>query len=389
MRGSRLLFGWAAALCLVSACTVSTSPTASTSTEPSSSPSPSASAPAESTPSASPTSVPSTAAVAIAGLPVHNGEVGVGYLAVTLSAKDGTPPYTWTVGSGQLAPGLSLSPGGVITGTSSKAGSFAFVAKVTDSTGAAATGKATIAVFPAFAVSQPCARACNVAIGCNVCGGFGSYSGGAGPYTFKIVSGAPPPGMGWKALSVTGAFPAPPPPNLSTGPPPPAQPFTVQVTDGFSVSKTVTAYWNIFPAVNFVPDQSGGAPSGGCYSPGSGVCDNVSSGYPISYTLGNPSDNIAVVVLSACFDDPNANSVCSTDVGAQPLSYYLPPGWYATAKGGVVTVGMNCGNPDKCAAKTGGVRWYGDVIIVLVDKGACVAPSAKQSALQVDVNIDI
>ena len=390
MRGSwraPALFG--AVVMVLAACTSSSSPTANVS--PLQSPS-AASTPSETaSPSAVAIPIPSPAgpALAIASMPVHNGEVGVGYLAVTLTAKNGAPPYAWSVSTGALPPGLTLSGGGVITGKNTQSGTFAFTVKVTDYAGATALGKIGMTVFSPFAVSQPCSTYCNVGVGCTVCGAFGSYSGGAGPYTFKIVSGTPPPGMGWKQLSLTGAFPPPPPPNITAGPPPPATPFTVQVTDGFSVSKTVTAYWNIFPAANFVPDPNGGPPSGGCYSPGSGVCDNVSTGSPISYTLGNPVDKISVVVVKACFDDPNATYICSTDSGAQPLAYYIPPGWYGTAKGGAVTVGMNCGNPDQCTPKTGGVQWYGDVYIVLVDKGACVAPSATQSALTVDVNIDI
>ena len=388
---------WRAATALVTtfllaACTVSTTQVSSnTPSQESPSTSPSASAAPSPSASQSPTAAPTPSGpgLAIAALRVHNGEMGVPYFPVTLSAQNGAPPYSWSVAGGGLPPGLTLSAAGVITGNHRKVGTFAFTVKVMDSAGATATGKASIKVFPAFTVSQPCARACNVGVGCTRCGTFGSISGGAGPYVYKLVSGIVPPGMRWNNLALIGAFPAPPPPNLAVGPPPPPQPFTVSVTDDFKVTRTVTAFWNIFPAVNFVPAPAGGAPSGGCYQPGSGVCDNVSSGYPISYSLGNPVDNVKVVVVRACFDDPNATLKCSDDAGAQPLAYYIPPGWSATASGGTVMVGMNCGQPDQCAAKTGGVQWFGDVFIVLVDKGACVAPAAVQSALTVDVNIDI
>src|SRR4029077_1551175 len=71
-----------------------------------------ATSPTEASPSSSPSSTPTGAStsppgtpstpatpagttLAITSLPFHNGEVGVGYLAVTLSASGGTAPYTW------------------------------------------------------------------------------------------------------------------------------------------------------------------------------------------------------------------------------------------------------------------------------------------------------
>ena len=63
------------------------------------------------------------------------GTVGTPY-GLTLTASGGTPPYTWSIVSGALAPGLTLnSATGAIGGTPSLAGVFDFVALAADSAG--------------------------------------------------------------------------------------------------------------------------------------------------------------------------------------------------------------------------------------------------------------
>ena len=60
-------------------------------------------------------------------------------------------PFTWTVDSGTLPPGLSLSSGGAITGTPTAAGTYNFTLKVVDSTGLTATQAQTITIAPGCA----------------------------------------------------------------------------------------------------------------------------------------------------------------------------------------------------------------------------------------------
>ena len=64
--------------------------------------------------------------------PLRSGVVGTAY-SQSLTATGGIPPYTWSILSGSLPPGLSLGPAGVISGTPSAAGSFNFIVRVTDS----------------------------------------------------------------------------------------------------------------------------------------------------------------------------------------------------------------------------------------------------------------
>lgn len=60
------------------------------------------------------------------------GTVGLAY-SQTLTTSGGSAPYTWTITSGTLPAGLTLSTGGVISGTPTLAGSSSFTVRVGDS----------------------------------------------------------------------------------------------------------------------------------------------------------------------------------------------------------------------------------------------------------------
>jgi hypothetical protein len=63
-----------------------------------------------------------------------NGTEGVPY-SQTLTGSGGTPPYTFSVVAGALPNGLTLSPGGVISGTPTLAMSYAFTIRGVDANG--------------------------------------------------------------------------------------------------------------------------------------------------------------------------------------------------------------------------------------------------------------
>jgi len=72
--------------------------------------------------------------------------VGVPYSA-SLAATGGTSPYQWTLAAGALPSGIQLhGSGGVLAGTTLATGSFAFTAKVTDSSGISSTHAFTLSV---------------------------------------------------------------------------------------------------------------------------------------------------------------------------------------------------------------------------------------------------
>ncbi len=66
-----------------------------------------------------------------------------------LSASGGTPPLVWTIISGALPAGLSLSGAGVISGSSTVSGNFPFTVSVSDGASNSATQPLTLLVNPA------------------------------------------------------------------------------------------------------------------------------------------------------------------------------------------------------------------------------------------------
>jgi uncharacterized protein (TIGR03437 family) len=67
------------------------------------------------------------------GSPMPAGTVSTAYTALNLTAAGGTSPYTWSLVSGQLPPGINLS-GNQLLGTPTAAGTYYFTLQVEDST---------------------------------------------------------------------------------------------------------------------------------------------------------------------------------------------------------------------------------------------------------------
>jgi len=85
--------------------------------------------------------------------PLLQGTVGINY-SQTLLASGGATPYVWTLSSGTLPPQLALSAAGVISGIPTTAGTFNFVAKLTDAAGSTSTQNFTIVVLAAPPLSR-------------------------------------------------------------------------------------------------------------------------------------------------------------------------------------------------------------------------------------------
>ena len=169
----------------------------------------------------------SAALVVITTTSLPAGTVGTAYTATTLAATGGTPPYTWSVGSGSLPSGLSIASG-VISGTPAAAGSFTFQVTVTDSQQATATGTFTIRITAAALVITttflPAGTVGTVYTATTL-----AATGGTPPYTWSVAPGSTLPG----GLSLSSA-------GVVSGTPSVAGtfPVTLQVTDSAQVAAT-------------------------------------------------------------------------------------------------------------------------------------------------------
>jgi hypothetical protein len=151
--------------------------------------------------------------------------------STTLAAAGGVQPFTWAIASGTLPPGLSISAGGVISGTPTVLGTTSFKVSVTDSqTPTAAvdirTESITVNTPLAITTTSLTLGSINVPYTASL-----TATGGVPPYTWTIASGSLPAGL---SLSPFG--------NI-TGTPTTQQTatFTVQVADSQTPPSTVTA----------------------------------------------------------------------------------------------------------------------------------------------------
>src|SRR5450756_1044673 len=77
--------------------------------------------------------------------------VGAIYMQ-TLTATGGSPPFSWSLSSGALPPGLAVDPAGAIRGTARTGGSYTFSIQVTDNAGARATMEYAITINGALSI---------------------------------------------------------------------------------------------------------------------------------------------------------------------------------------------------------------------------------------------
>jgi hypothetical protein len=156
--------------------------------------------------------------------------------SATLTAANGTPPYAWSIPTGALPAGLGLAADtGIISGTPSGVGTFAFTVRVTDSSASPQVASQALSITVA---SRLHITTVSLAPG-NTRSTYGatiSVNGGTSPYAFTLSAGALPPGLSLDATTgdITGT-------PTTAG----AYAFTVTVTDAGAAPQTATGSFSI------------------------------------------------------------------------------------------------------------------------------------------------
>ncbi len=144
------------------------------------------------------------ASLAITSSTLSSGTSGTAYSS-TLQASGGTAPYTWSITSGTLPAGLTLSSTtGVISGTPTAAGTFSFTARVADSASPAQKTSATISLVVAPASLTIISSTLPSGTSGTAYSSALQASGGTPTYTWSVTSGSLPAGLTMSAA--TGAI---------------------------------------------------------------------------------------------------------------------------------------------------------------------------------------
>ncbi len=145
----------------------------------------------------------SVAALKVATPALPSAQLQGSYQAA-LAASGGKLPYTWTLASGTLPTGISLtSATGTISGTPSQSGTFSFAVRVQDSSSPLQTASAplTLNVSAAPGTLQITTTSLTNGQAQSAYQASLTASGGATPYSWSIASGALPAGLQLAASS--------------------------------------------------------------------------------------------------------------------------------------------------------------------------------------------
>ncbi|MER2176201.1 MAG: putative Ig domain-containing protein, partial [Stenotrophomonas maltophilia] len=268
----------------------------------------------------------------------------------TIVASGGSGSYSYAATSGSLPPGLTLSAGGVLAGTPTAGGSYAFSVTATDTstapgpyTGTQAyvltVGAPTLVLpggpLPGATLAQPYTAT------------VGPASGGTAPYAYTITAGSVPQGL---SMAASGVFSGTPTAlgtfnftvtatDSSTGVGAPystSTPMSITVADGLPVAGNISASVAYgAPAAPVMLELSGGAassvaigtaplhgtatvagPTSISYQPAAGFAGSDSFTYTASNGTGTSAPATVTVTVGTPTITVSANGLFSAVAGA-------------------------------------------------------------------------
>jgi large repetitive protein len=173
-----------------------------------------------------------------------NSQLGSPY-NISLTTTGGTDPHTYSVSSGTIPPGLTLTADGQISGTPTTVGSFNFIVQTVDADGYSATRELTLITDPATDLHIEPASLPNARVGTAYSQTI-TASGGTAPYVFEVTSGTVPEGL---ALGADGTLAGLPAEESNSA-------FTLRVTDsvGSTGTRAIQLIVDAAPTIRIGPE---------------------------------------------------------------------------------------------------------------------------------------
>ena len=241
------------------------------------------------------------------GTALSNATISGTYSAQVNTASGGTPGYTYVLASGSVLPsGLSLSSGGIISGTPTTTGNYTFSVTAADSKGCNATAAFTLIIGSAVSPLNlpPATLPDGIVDAVYTTQTLPAAVGGTGPYTY-VVTGLPQ-GLSFNPLT-----------RQITGTPTLGGSFTVTETVTDAIGTTVSATYVINVTV-----------------PAPAVTGATScSGNPVTLTVSNPGPDITYKWYAAA----SGGSILFTGNSFQVPALTATTTYYVEGASGTVT----------------------------------------------------
>lgn len=303
-----------------------------------------------------------------------NATIGTAYAGTgtTITSAGGTAPYTWSISTGTLPPGLAITGtgtgsatgliSGTPTGTITAPVTSTFTVKVLDNAGSSATQTYTITTYPAPTLTGP-ATLPIATVG-------SAYTTAPNPFT--TTGGAPT--VVWSAKGLPTGLTISPTTGLITGTPSTntGSPYmvTVTVTDGDGATASVAPTLTVNPAITLTPATLPIAVPGVAYSNTLKAAGGSGAGYTYTAT-GLTSTGLTLSTAGVLSGTPlataNANSPYTVNVtvtdgnGAThvfPYTLIIAPPLVITAPASVPGGLINAPYAGATFTATGGTQPY-------------------------------